>query len=53
MKAKIKSKKKNPSAVSLGRKGGKAYFRKHGKKRMRELGRLGGKARWLKKNEHE
>lgn len=31
---------------TAGRIGGKAFFKKHGKKQMSELGRRGAKARW-------
>ena len=39
---------KNPAAVSLGRRGGKARGKKLSKQRRREIARLGGLARWKK-----
>ena len=40
--------KKSNSAVNLGRKGGKAFVKKYGKKYMAKLARAGAKARWGK-----
>lgn len=36
-------KKKDKAAVSLGRRGGLATLKKHGKKQLKEWGKLGGK----------
>lgn len=49
----MKNKIKNEAAAELGRKGGKAFVKKYGKKRMSELGKLGAKKRWGKKNSTE
>jgi len=38
--------KKNAAAVQLGRSGGKARGKKLSKRRLTEIGRLGGLARW-------
>lgn len=43
-----KKKSRNSAAANLGRRGGKAFVKKYGKKRMRELANLGAKARWNK-----
>ena len=40
------------SAVELGRLGGIANFKKHGKKHMAELGRKGMRKRWGKKSKN-
>jgi general stress protein YciG len=37
-------------AASLGRMGGKAVAKKHGKSYMKEIGRKGAKARWANEN---
>jgi len=47
------SKKKNPAAVALGRRGGKARSKKLGKKQRKEIARLGGRARWAKAKHEE
>jgi general stress protein YciG len=41
-------KRKNPAAVSLGRKGGKARKRKLTPERLSEIGRKGAEKRWGK-----
>lgn len=41
-----KTKSKSSAAVELGRLGGKANVKKHGKKHMSEMGKKGMKARW-------
>lgn len=47
---KTPAKEKNPAAVALGRlgglKGGKARAKKLSKKRLKEIGKEGAKARW-------
>lgn len=49
----LMAKRKDPAAVSLGRKGGKARvpkgFSKMGKKRRSEIGKAAAKKRWGKK----
>ncbi len=40
--------KKNPAAVQLGRRGGKARSKALSKQKRREIARLGGLARWKK-----
>jgi general stress protein YciG len=40
--------KKNPAAVQLGRRGGKARGKKLSKEKRKEIARLGGLARWKK-----
>jgi hypothetical protein len=40
--------KKNPAAVRLGRRGGKARGKKPSKRKRKEIARLGGLARWKK-----
>jgi hypothetical protein len=47
------NKKKNPAAVALGRRGGKARSKKLGKKQRKEIARLGGRARWAKAKHEE
>lgn len=39
---------KNPAAVQLGRRGGKARAKKLSKEKRKEIARLGGRARWKK-----
>jgi len=39
---------KNPAAVELGRRGGKARARKLTKERAREIGQKAAQARWAK-----
>lgn len=46
-------KKKNPAAVSLGTRGGKARAKKLSKKRRKEIARLGGLKRWKKGSDSE
>lgn len=44
-------KKNNPMSISeVGRMGGQAVAKKHGKEYMRELGKKGAEARWGSKN---
>lgn len=43
------SKRKNPAAVALGRRGGKARARKASKKLLSEIGRKGAAVRWKKR----
>jgi hypothetical protein len=43
--------KKNPAAVQLGRRGGKARGKKLSKLKLKEIARLGGLARWKKVGE--
>jgi hypothetical protein len=40
---------KNPAAVALGRRGGKARAKKLSKRRQSEIGRKAARARWKKK----
>jgi len=42
----IKTKKKNKSAVAMGKLGGRANFEKHGREKMVENGKKGAEARW-------
>lgn len=46
MKQKIKKTKKNEAAAIIGRMGGKASYKKRGKKGMSELGKKGMAKRW-------
>ena len=43
------SKRKNPAAVALGRRGGKSRARKQSKTALSRIGKLGAAARWGKK----
>jgi hypothetical protein len=43
--------KKNPAAVQLGQRGGKARGKKLSKQERKEIARLGGLARWKKARE--
>ena len=43
--------KKNPAAVTLGARGGKARAKKLSEQKRKEIARLGGLARWKKARE--
>jgi len=47
MQEQFSQKERKQMAAKLGRLGGQATVRKHGKAYMSELARLGGKARWV------
>jgi len=44
-------KKKNPAAVMLGKRGGKARAKKLSKRKRKEIAQQGGLARWKKARE--
>ena len=45
------AKRKNPAAVSLGARGGRARAKNLSPERLRAIGRKGAKARWAKRKE--
>ena len=44
---------KNPAAVSLGRKGGKAYVKNHSSEERKQAARRAAQARWAKNKKKE
>lgn len=47
-KKKVRKSSRQLAAAELGRRGGKAVAKKHGKGYMKELGKRGAQARWNK-----
>ena len=46
-------KERSEAATTLGRLGGATNIKKHGKKRMSKIGRLGAERRWSKNKKNE